>query len=76
MNRGRERESLYLIVPLGCVVNLGTITQVKYENSLEDDDRNEVKHKIDNDFIPWFSQYLLPVVVTSFSQGLHSTPLK
>jgi hypothetical protein len=29
MNRGRERESLHLIVPLRQVLNLGTMTQVK-----------------------------------------------
>jgi hypothetical protein len=30
----------------------------------------------DSDFIMWFSQCLLHVVVTSFGQGLHSIPLK
>jgi hypothetical protein len=33
-------------------------------------------HKRHGDFIPWFGQCLLHVVVTSFGQGLHSTPLK
>jgi hypothetical protein len=33
-------------------------------------------HKRHGDFIPWFDQCLLHVVVTSFSQGLHSIPLK
>jgi hypothetical protein len=28
------------------------------------------------DFIPWFGQCVLHIVVTSFGQGLHSTPLK
>jgi hypothetical protein len=28
------------------------------------------------DFIPWFGQCLLHVVVTFFGQGLHSIPLK
>jgi hypothetical protein len=41
----RERESLHLIVRLKYVLNLGTLTQVKYEDSLEDDDHNKVKHK-------------------------------
>jgi hypothetical protein len=27
-------------------------------------------------FLPWYGQCLLHVVVTSFGQGLHSTPLK
>jgi hypothetical protein len=27
-------------------------------------------------FLPWFGQCLLHIVVTSFGQGLHSTPLK
>jgi hypothetical protein len=76
MNEGEERGSLHLIVPLRCVLNLGTITQVKYENSLEDNNCNEETHKRHNDFIPWFGQCLLHVVVTSFSQGLHSTHLK
>ena len=33
-------------------------------------------HKGHSDFIPWFGQCLLHVVVTSFGQGLHSIPLK
>jgi hypothetical protein len=33
-------------------------------------------HKWHGDFIPWFGQCLLHVVVTSFGQGLHSIPLK
>jgi hypothetical protein len=33
-------------------------------------------HKWHGDFILWFGQCLLHVVVTSFGQGLHSTPLK
>jgi hypothetical protein len=33
-------------------------------------------HKSHGDFIPWFGQCLLHIVVTSFGQGLHSTPLK
>jgi hypothetical protein len=32
-------------------------------------------HQWHSDFIPWFGQCLLHVVVTSFGQGLHSTPL-
>jgi hypothetical protein len=57
-------------------LNLGTITQVKYENSLEDNNRNKEMCKRHDDFIPWSSQCLLRVVMTSFGQGLHSTPLK
>jgi hypothetical protein len=33
-------------------------------------------HKRHDDFFPWFGQCLLHVVVTSFDQELHSTPLK
>jgi hypothetical protein len=33
-------------------------------------------HKRHGDFILWFGQCLLHVVVTSFGQGLHSIPLK
>jgi hypothetical protein len=77
MNRSRKKKrTLHLIVPLRYVLNLGTITQVKYENSLEDNNRNKELHKRNDDFIPWFDQCLLHVVVTSFDQGLHSTPLK
>jgi hypothetical protein len=39
---------------------------MKYKNSLKDDDPNKVKHKRHNDFIPWFGQCLLHVVVTFF----------
>jgi hypothetical protein len=49
---------------------------VKYENSLEDNNRKREMHKRHNDFIPWFGQCLLHIVVTSFGQVLHSTPLK
>jgi hypothetical protein len=77
MNRSRKKKrTLHLIVPLRYVLNLGTITQVKYENSLEDNNRKREMHKRHNDFIPWFGQCLLHIVVTSFGQVLHSTPLK
>jgi hypothetical protein len=33
-------------------------------------------HRRYSDFIPWFGQRLLHIVVTSFGQGLHSIPLK
>jgi hypothetical protein len=38
-------------------LNLGTITQVKYENSLEDNNHNKEMLKTHNDFIPWFGAY-------------------
>jgi hypothetical protein len=50
--------------------------QVKYENSWKITIAIKRMHKGHNDFIPWFGQYLLHVVVSSFIQGLQSTPLK
>jgi hypothetical protein len=41
-----------------------------------EENHNKEMHKWHGDFIPWFGQCLLHVVVTSFDQGLHSTPLK
>jgi hypothetical protein len=73
---GEEKRTLHLIIPWICVLNLGTTTQVKYENSLEYTIAIKEMHKRHNDFIPWFGQCLLHVVVSSFSKGLHSTPLK
>jgi hypothetical protein len=43
---------------------------------MEGNNHNKEMHKCHDDFIPWFDQCLLHVVVTSFGQGLHSTPLK
>jgi hypothetical protein len=43
---------------------------------MEENNHNKEMHKWHDDFIPWFGQCLLHVMVTSFSQGLHSTPLK
>jgi hypothetical protein len=43
---------------------------------MEENNHNRKMHKRHSDFIPWFGQFLLHVVVTSFSQGLHSVPLK
>jgi hypothetical protein len=43
---------------------------------MEENNHNKEMHKWHGDFIPWFGQCLLHVVVTSFGQGLHSTPLK
>jgi hypothetical protein len=40
------------------------------------DNHTKEMHKWHSDFIPWFGQCLLHVVLTSFSQGLHSIPLK
>jgi hypothetical protein len=70
MNRSREeKRTLHLIVPLRYMLNLETITQVKYENSLEDNNRKREMHKKHNDFIPWFGQCLLHVVVTLSVKG-------
>jgi hypothetical protein len=68
--------TLHLIVPLECILNLGTIEQVISENSKNEINHNKKWHKRYGDFIPWFGQCLLHVVVTSFGQGLHSIPLK
>jgi hypothetical protein len=73
---GEEKRTLELIVPWICVLNLGTTMQVKYENSWKIRITIQKMHKRHGDFIPWFGQCLLHVVVTSFGQGLHSTPLK
>jgi hypothetical protein len=43
---------------------------------MEENNHSKEMHKWHGDFIPWFGQCLLHVVVTSFGQGLHSTPLK
>jgi hypothetical protein len=43
---------------------------------MEENIHNKEMHKGHSDFILWFGQCLLYVVVTSFGQGLHSTPLK
>jgi hypothetical protein len=52
MSRGGEEKNLFTwIVPLRCVLNLGTITQVKYENSLEDNKSNKEMYKRQDDFI-------------------------
>jgi hypothetical protein len=40
----------------------------------EENNRNKEKRQETQRFLLWFSQCLL-VVVTSFGQGLHSTPL-
>jgi hypothetical protein len=50
--------------------------QVKYENSWKIIIAIKKMHKRHGDFIQWFGQCLLHVVVTSFGQGLHSTPPK
>jgi hypothetical protein len=43
---------------------------------MEENNHNKEMHKWHGDFISWFGQCLLHVVVTSFGKGLHSTPLK
>jgi hypothetical protein len=73
---GEEKRTLHLIVPCMCVLNLGTTMQVKYENSWKTTIAIRKMHKRHDDFITWFDQCLLHVVVTSFGQGLHSTLLK
>jgi hypothetical protein len=73
---GEEKRTLHLIVPWICVLNLGAIIQVKYENSWKTTITIKKMHKRHDDFIPWFGQCLLHFVVISFGQGLHSTPLK
>jgi hypothetical protein len=40
---------------------------------MEENNHKKEMHKWHGDFIPWFGQCLLHVVVTSFGQGLHST---
>jgi hypothetical protein len=74
--RGEENRTLHLIVPWIYVLNLVTTMQVKYENPWNTTIAIKKMHKRHNDFISWFGQCLLHVVVTSFGQGLHSTPLK
>jgi hypothetical protein len=73
---GEEKRTLHLIGPYICVLNLGTTMQVKYENSWKIIIAIKKMHKRHGDFIQWFGQCLLHVVVTSFGQGLHSTPPK
>jgi hypothetical protein len=70
---GEKKRTLHLIVPWICVLNLGTIMQVKYENSLKTTIAINKMHKGQGDFILWFGQCLLHVMVTSFGQGLHTT---
>jgi hypothetical protein len=75
MSRDGEMRTLHLIAPLKFVLNLRTIIQVNMITH-EYDNHNKKMDKRHNDFIPWFGQCLLHVVVTFFSQGLHLTPLK
>ena len=77
MSRGEEeKRTLHLIVPWICLLNLGTTIHVKHENSWKTTIAIKKMHKRHGDFILWFGQCLLHVVVTSFDQALHSTPLK
>jgi hypothetical protein len=73
---GEEKITLHVIVPWICVLNLGTTIQVKYEKSWKTTIAIKEMHNRHNNFIPWFGQCLLHIVLTSFDQGLHSTPLK
>jgi hypothetical protein len=75
MSRDGERRTLHLIGPLKCVSNLGAIIQVNMRTQ-EDDNSNKVNGQETRWFYPCFGQSLLHIVVTSFGQGLHSTPLK
>jgi hypothetical protein len=64
----RDERTLHLIVPLDYVLNLGTIAQV---NIWELYGRKQSQRKMckwHSDFIPWFGECLLHVVVTSFGQ--------
>jgi hypothetical protein len=72
----REERTLHLIVPLEYVLNLGTIAQVSKWELYGRKQSQRKMHKWHGDFIPWFGQCLLHVVVTFFSQGLHSISLK
>jgi hypothetical protein len=76
MSRGGEKRTLHLIVACKCVLSLGTTIQVKYENSWKKTITMKKMHKGHDKFIPWFEQCLFHIVVTSFGQGLHSTPFK
>jgi hypothetical protein len=70
---GEEKRTLHLIVPWICALNLGTIMQVTFENSWKTTITIRKMHKRHDDFILWFGQC---IVVSSFDQELHSTPLK
>jgi hypothetical protein len=56
-------------------INLGATIQVNMRTQ-EDDNLNKVNGQETHQFYLVVSQCLLHVVATSFSEGLHSTPLK
>jgi hypothetical protein len=70
----KEKRTLHLIVPLAYIFNLGTKAQVnKWELHGRKNNHDRKMHRWHGDYIPWFGQCLLHIVVTSFGQGLHCT---
>jgi hypothetical protein len=73
----REEENSSLDCSFEICIKLWNNSASEYVRTLwKKDNHTKEMHKWHDDFISWFSQCLVHVVVTSFGLGLHSIPLK
>jgi hypothetical protein len=69
--KGDENSSLNFSLEMS--IKLRAIFSVNMRTQ-EDNNRNKVKRHATQEFLLWFGQSLLRVVVSSFGRGLHSAP--